>query len=272
MLEVVRHDGVTQWRTSSAVSRAFAYTASAFLTDDGVLVDSGIPAAERHIMAQVRGAMVHGVVITHHHEDHAGNVAALAAAGVPIWLGDETRARVAQVPRIRAYRRWTWNAMAPLPSDPAPFAPTGYTVMATPGHSSDHHAVWHAATRTLFAGDLYLGVEVRVTHHDEDPYALLDSVRAAAALDPERLFCAHRGLVLNAAARLRDKAEWLTATLTAIEKRVHDGARDDEILRAVLGGESTIGRASFGEYSRRNLVRAVRRRVMQSPADQSIVA
>jgi endoribonuclease LACTB2 len=263
MLEVVRHDGVTEWRTSSTISRAFRYTASAFLTEDGVLVDTGIPAARRDLLRALAGARPDGVIVTHHHEDHAGNVEALARAGLPIWVSDATRNRVERVAPIRAYRRFTWQPMPALRSHTPSFIAEGYEVVATPGHCADHHAVWHVATRTLFAGDLYLGPEVRVAHHDEDPFALLASLEQMIALAPDRMYCAHRGLVRDATQRLTAKAAWHRQTLQELERRVQEGQSDAQILQDALGGESTIGRASFGEYSRRNLVRAVRRSIAE---------
>lgn len=260
MLRLIRHDGVTELRVASLASRVFGYTVSAFLTGDGVLVDSGIPAVRREFARALGGRLPRGAVITHHHEDHAGNVPWLVAAGVPVWLAPATLAALRRHEPIGLYRRVTWHAMAPLDHAPVPFDPAPLEMVATPGHSADHHVVWDAASRTLFAGDLFLGVQVRIAHRDEDPYALVASLERAAALEPVRMFCAHRGLVTDAAAQLRAKAAWHRATLAEIARRIDAGHDDARIVTELFGGESTTGRASFGEYSRASLVGAVRRR------------
>jgi glyoxylase-like metal-dependent hydrolase (beta-lactamase superfamily II) len=261
MLTTLHHAGVTELRFTSLASRAAGYAASAFLTDDGVLVDSAFPGARRDFVRALAGRLPRGAVITHHHEDHAGNVAWLTRAGVPVWLASTTREALTRVEPIALYRRFTWRAMAPLTEVPTPFDPAPLQLLATPGHTADHHVVWDPATRTVFAGDLFLGVKVRIAHHDEDPYALVASLQRVAALEPARLFCAHRGLVTDAAAQLRAKAAWHTALLDEVARRITAGESDARIVREVMGGESATGRASFGEYSRASLVGAVRRRV-----------
>ncbi len=260
MIEIIAHDGVTQWRTASFLSRRFGYSASLFLTADGVLVDTGIPVVARELSALLDRNPVRGVVVTHHHEDHAGNVELLARRGLPIWMPEATRPLVTSVEPIRAYRRLTWTSMPPLRSAVVPFALDPLVAIPTPGHAPDHHAIWDAATRTLFSGDLFLGVAVRITHHDEDPWASIESLERAAALEPARMFCAHRGLVPNAAAALRAKATWTRALIATLTEQITRGATDAQILKSVMGGESLTGWMSGGEYSRRNFIRAVRAR------------
>jgi glyoxylase-like metal-dependent hydrolase (beta-lactamase superfamily II) len=257
---------VTEWRFGSRVSRFAGYTASTFLTATGILIDAGMPSAAREFAALVERHDVRGAMLTHHHEDHAGNVAELVARRIPIWMAAETATSLAAVAPIRAYRRLTWGAMPSLTASVTPLEPGQLMPVATPGHAADHHVFWDAGTRTLFGGDLYLGTAVRIMQRTEDPWQLLDSLERTAALEPERLFDAHRGLVVDAAAALRAKAAWLRETIDAIAARITRGDDDTTILRTLLGGESLVGRLSGGEYARRNLVRAVRagRSAMQS--------
>ncbi len=259
MVDIIEHDGVTQWRFASRWSQLAGYTASAFLTADGVLVDTGIPASRHEFAVLLDRYRVRAVMITHHHEDHAGNVEQVAARGLPLWMPEATVPLVTHVERIRAYRRFTWFSMPPLRSPVTAFAPDALVPVFTPGHSADHHALFDPASRTLFAGDLFLGVAVRITHHDEDPSQQIESLERAAALEPVRMFDAHRGLVTDAAVALRAKATWTREMIATIQTAIAAGQTDGQILRAVMGGESFTGLASGGEYSRRNFIRAVRR-------------
>ena len=52
---------------------AVGYDVSAYLLDD-VLVDTGFAHARAQVLAAVRTSRPRGVVVTHWHEDHAGNV------------------------------------------------------------------------------------------------------------------------------------------------------------------------------------------------------
>jgi glyoxylase-like metal-dependent hydrolase (beta-lactamase superfamily II) len=261
MVEIIRHDGVTEWRFSSLASRLAGYTASAFLTADGVLIDTGIPAAGAEFDRLLDTATVRGVIVSHHHEDHAGNIERVARHGLPVWVSPLTLPSVIDVVPIGAYRRFTWRTMRPLVSPLTPFLPDAYTPIHAPGHSADHHVVWHAESRTLFGADLFLGVAVRIAHREEDPWVALESIDAAIALNPARLFCAHRGLVPDAVRALQAKAAWTRALIETISARMADGATDAQILKSEMGGESITGIASAGEYARINFVRAVRRRV-----------
>ncbi|MES3035687.1 MAG: MBL fold metallo-hydrolase [Gemmatimonadota bacterium] len=260
MVDTLLHDGVVQWRFASPAGRVAGFSSSAFVTADGVLVDTGFGAARRDFARLLDSTHVRGVILTHHHEDHAGNVELVAARGLPLWLAPATQALVTEVAPIRAYRRLVWSSTAPLRTSVVPFDPGALSVLSAPGHCADHHVVWDAATRTLFAGDLFLGVAVRIAHHDENLWASIDSLDRIAALEPVRMFCAHRGLVPDAAAALRAKAAWIRQQVAVITAAIMQGATDDAILRTVMGGESLTGWASRGEYSRRNFIRFVRRR------------
>lgn len=259
MIDVTVHDGVTEWRFATRLSRLAGYSASAFLTEDGLLIDTGIPACRAAFEQLLAVTDVRGVVVTHHHEDHAGNVECVARRGIPTWIAPTTLPLVTRVERLRAYRRLTWTSMRPLTSAVTPFSPEALAMVPTPGHSADHHVAWHPGTRTLFSGDLYLGVAVRMMHEAEDPWQHIDSIERAAALGPVRMFCAHRGLVPDPVTALRAKAQWLRDTIAAMTDAIVLGATDTQVLSRVLGGESLTGRLSAGEYSRRNFVRAVRR-------------
>ncbi len=260
MAEITQHQGVTQWRFSTLASRLSGYTASTFLTADGILIDTGIPAAQREFEALLDTRAITGVMLTHHHEDHAGNAEAVARRGIPMWISPVTKPLLTRVERIRAYRRYTWTPMPPLVSAVTPFVSDRLLPIATPGHCADHVAFWDADTRTLFSGDLFLGVAVRVAHHDEDLWLGIESLERAAALEPVRMFDAHRGLVTEAAAALRAKAAWTRELIATIAARMEAGDSDAQILKSVMGGESLTGFASGGEYSRRNFIRSVRAR------------
>ena len=118
--------------------------------------------------------------------------------------------------------------------------------------------MWDAAEGTLFGGDLYLGVKVRIAHPGEDPRLLARTLRQIARLSPARLFDAHRGVVPNPTPLLVAKAEWTEEMVGDIERRIARGDSDAVIVRELFGGESLPGYFSAGDYSRINFVRAVR--------------
>lgn len=267
VIAIERQGDVERWRMSSRTSRMVGYEVSAYLVR-GLLVDTGPPSARdelRHLLAErsAAHAAVAGAIVTHWHEDHAGNVPLLSDLALPTWLAPATREKLLAHSAIGIYRRLTWGTPRRL-RHPPPELPAramlraGLELLALPGHSADHHVVWDTERETLFGGDLFLGVKVRVAHPAERPRLLVESLRAAAALRPRVLCDAHRGFVERPADALLAKAEWLAETIGAIDRLIDAGWSDGAIQRRVLGAEDLTGWLSRGEYSRRNLVRMVR--------------
>jgi endoribonuclease LACTB2 len=250
--------GVERVRLSSWRGRAFGYDVSAYVLD-GVLVDSGFPRAGAELLRVARELRPRGAIITHWHEDHAGNVEALAASGLPLSMHPECERLLRERPPIRPYRRIVWGHSPRLVSEVTPFDPSPLVLISTPGHTSDHRAVWDAERRIVVSGDLFLGVKVRVAHEHESPRALVASLRAIAALEPRLLLDAHRGVVHDAAAQLRAKIAWTEETIGQIEMLAASGMSASAIVRRLFDGESLVGWVSGGEYSRRSFVRAVMR-------------
>lgn len=258
MIEVTAHRDVRRIRMWTRRTRAIGYDVSAYVLR-GVLVDTGFRHVAGELQQWVRETCPRAVIVTHHHEDHAGNAPALARAGLPMWMPAYTERKLRERPRVKLYRRVVWgrpDALAPgyARCDPAPLQ-----LVATPGHAPDHHVVFDPETATIVSGDLWLGVKVRVMGAGENPYEIVRSLDTVIALRPLRMFDAHRGLVENPVAALEAKRDWLQETIGAVERAIDQGRSERAILREVLGGEELSALITEGEYARRNLVRAVRR-------------
>src|SRR5687768_15817331 len=251
-------DDVQLIRLRSWRSSAMGYSVCVFLVRDQ-LIDTGFPGAKRDVARLLEERRPRGVIVTHQHEDHAGNVDLVAARGIPIAMARSTEEalRVGE-PNVGFYRRACWGTMPRLIPALTPLEPDGLELIATPGHSPDHHVVWDADRRVLFGGDLFLGVKVRVARPMEDPRALARSARRAATLQPRVLFDAHRGLVPNGSVMLSAKADWLEEMIGRIDALIAQGRSDRAITRAVLGREDLVALASRGDLCRLNFVRAVR--------------
>jgi glyoxylase-like metal-dependent hydrolase (beta-lactamase superfamily II) len=251
---------VVRLAMSTAAGRAAGYGVSAYVTR-GVLIDTGCPALADAVDTWARGARLHGVLLTHAHEDHAGNVDRLIAQRIPVGAAPRTLAMVARPAPVGPYRQVVWGRPRAVPEiihvpvleEPA------LRLIPTPGHSPDHHIVWDAERATVFAGDLYLGGRVRDVRPDENPRALAASLRTVLDLEPETMYCAHRGPVPEPTAALVRKAEWLAEMMGRIESLIQAGWSDRAITREVFGREHTVYYLSGGDFARLNFVRAVRR-------------
>lgn len=253
-----RLDDVIRLRLERAANRAVGIDVSAYVVR-GVMIDTGFYRARHEVLDAVRSLGVRGAIVTHWHEDHAGNVALLAGHGLPMLMRPDTEATLRTRPAIQLYRRVVWGHPPALTDALTTFDAAGFECIHTPGHSSDHQVIWDSETGTVFSGDLWLGVRARVLHSTENPYVILDSLRRVKALGPTRMFDAHRGLVERPVDAIEAKIQWLSETIGEIERRIGEGWSDRAIVTRVLGGEEMAALISRGDYARRNLVRAVRR-------------
>jgi glyoxylase-like metal-dependent hydrolase (beta-lactamase superfamily II) len=259
MIEIQRFDDVERIRLASWGSRLAGMDVSAYVVR-GVLVDSGFPRASSALGRFLDERPIIGAMLTHYHEDHAGNAELIARRGIPLAMNPVTLERLRDPKRIRLYRRVVWGTPSRLTSESRHFATEmPLEFVDTPGHSPDHSVVWDPERRTLFSGDLWLGVRATVMHESENPYRIVESLRAVRALEPARMFDAHRGPVRDPIAALDAKIAYLDETMGAVAAKQAAGWSDRAILRRLLGGDEPVALASAGEYSRLNFVRAVRR-------------
>jgi glyoxylase-like metal-dependent hydrolase (beta-lactamase superfamily II) len=258
MIEIQRFGDVERIRLASWGSRLAGMDVSAYLID-GILVDSGFPHARRALARVLDERRVTGAVLTHYHEDHAGNADLLAEHGIPLAMHTITRERLVAPSPIRAYRRAVWGSPRPLPSSRELAGWLTLELVHTPGHSPDHRVVWDPRRATVFSGDLWLGVRATIVHTTENPLQIVESLRTILALRPARMFDAHRGEVRDPVAAITAKIGYMEDTISTIQSKLAAGWTDRAILRTVLGGDEIVALASAGEYSRMNFVRAVRR-------------
>lgn len=255
MLDRTEHGDVTRLRMWNLRSAAVGYDVSAYVVR-GVLIDTGFRHVRRHLDAALREIAPRGVIVTHWHEDHAGNAPSLAES-FPMWMSAYTEDKLRERQRVKFYRHFTWGRPKRLDVELMRFDPAPLEIIHTPGHSPDHHVVFDRERGTLISGDLWLGVKVRVMGRTENPYQIIESLSHAIDLAPDRMFDAHRGSVDKPVQALEAKRSWLLETVGEIERRLDAGDSRRAILKAVLGGEERTAFVSEGEYSRRNLVRTV---------------
>ncbi len=256
MIRTERHGDVVRFEMFSRRSRLMGFSVSAYLVR-GTLVDTGFPRVGDEVEQLLANERLQGVMVTHYHEDHAGNIARVARRGIPIAAHPDTLALSRTPKPLAAYRHFTWGEPLPLASQVTPFDPDGLEMIHTPGHSRDHHVVWDPATGTLFAADLFIGVKVRVAHEYEEPRRLVASLKQVMALAPARIFDAHRGLLPDALSAMRAKIAWTEETIGEVERLARDGMPPARIARDVLGRRDRNDHVSRGEYSRANLVHAI---------------
>ena len=139
---------------------------------DGLtLIDAGMPRQTPKILTYMRKlgyppASLRRILITHADVDHAGSLAALVTAtGAVVYAGSQTAAHLRQgrspehLPRPMQFLLNRFLRYDPIPQvsvvTEAAELPSlgGLKIMASPGHTLEHHAFFSPTTGVLFAGD-----------------------------------------------------------------------------------------------------------------------
>ncbi|MGD9901890.1 MAG: MBL fold metallo-hydrolase [Vicinamibacterales bacterium] len=190
-----------------------------------LLVDAGVGhVAHLDAIADRAAAGPALVVVTHIHPDHAAGATAISArwpasrfAKWP-WVEHDGRIGVAWEPLAAGQR--IDSAEGPL------------EVVHTPGHSPDHVALWHAASRTVFTGDLLVqgSTVVIPASHGGSLTDYLASLARVAALEPARALPAHGPIIDDPLALIARYVE-------------HRRRREQQVLAAL--GSSPTGLAAL---------------------------
>jgi glyoxylase-like metal-dependent hydrolase (beta-lactamase superfamily II) len=189
------------------------------------LIDAGVGRPE-HLDAlasalDAAGQSLAQVLVTHGHPDHASGAPALAAR----WPG-------------AAIRKWPWpetDGRYPAPwigltaGESLAAGDATLEVIHTPGHAPDHVCFWHAASRTLFGGDLLIrdGTVVVPGTRGGDLTAYLDSLARVAALEPRQVLPAHGPAIDD--------------PIALIERySAHRASRERDVVAAIRSGADTV--------------------------------
>lgn len=229
------------------------------------VVDAGPPNQWRAVRGFLDERPPDRLLLTHHHEDHAGNAGRIAGRyGLTPWAPAASRARLADGFATPLVQRVVWGQPRPVETAPLPDRvemPEGGALIpvAAPGHSDDMTCLLWPERGLLFAADLYLSRRLTHLRADEDLAGLLRSLDVVLRLDFDVLLCAHRGVVEDGRAALAEKQAALGDLCARARALREQGVGLKESTRRLLGPEDAVSWASRFDISKRNLVRQAAR-------------
>jgi len=232
---------------------------------DGLLIDTAQRNMARPVIEVVRRLRPHHVLLTHHHEDHSGNAAAIRRACGAEVLGHRlTAQKMKRTRRIRPYQHFVWGRAESVPMTPVegPIRSAHVTLspIHTPGHSPDHTVYLEKERGWLFAGDLYLGQKIKYFRADERIADQINSLKAVLHFDFDRLFCGHNPVTSGGHERVRRKLEFLEDFLETVAALRRQGLPATRIIRRLdKGADRMVKRFTLGNASFANMVRSALR-------------
>ncbi len=202
------------------------------------------------------------MVITHHHEDHSGNLGPIRSSLRPeIYSPPDGVPPLRDGFGLRLYQKLIWGrpdrvVPAPLPDEIEIGNGRSLRTLPSPGHSTDMTCYLEPQRGWLFTGDLFISRKTRYLREDESLGDQIRSLRRVLELEFDTVFCSHRGVVSDGKPQLRAKLDFLVELRERVRELHGQGRSEAEITRTLLGRESWISWFSGFHFSKRNLVRA----------------
>ncbi len=225
------------------------------------LIDTGPTNQWKDIRLQLKDTDIQQLLITHHHEDHAGNTQRIAEMKGIVPLAPALgQAKIASGFKTPVMQKLIWGSPVPAKTDTMPeeFTLTdGSPVIAvhTPGHAKDLTCLFLPKQKYLFSGDMYISRSLKYMRADENLEQLMDGLRKLLKLDFEIVFCPHNGIVEDGKAALQDKLNNLEAMCQKAAAYSAEGLTEEQVIEKLVGPEDMLSKLSRYNISKGNLVR-----------------
>jgi glyoxylase-like metal-dependent hydrolase (beta-lactamase superfamily II) len=263
--KIVYHfEGVDYFRFSVYRMKMNVQTVYTFFVD-GVLIDT----AQRHnrinIYQQLKHKKIDVILLTHHHEDHSGNIAYLMKKmNVPAYghqLAHEILKKgytISPLANILSGSVDKANINVIQDNEIIETSHHQFRAIYTPGHSDDHFCYYEPNKGWLFSGDLYVADKIKYFAKFESFLTQIDSLKKLLQLDFDVLFCAHNPKVENGKLRLQTKLQYFEDFAGIVIKYRNEGLSTKEIFSKMNLKENYINKyLTFGGFCAENMVYSI---------------
>lgn len=205
---------------------------------DGLLLDTGFSNMRKHFVNSIESLPISKIVLTHHHEDHTGNLETIKKSkNVKAYGHPKTNELISSVYPISLARHLSWgkiqaSSCLPLSLDePVETDLYSFDLYHIPGHAEDQIALHEKSQGWLFSADLYLTTYPKIFMYNESIAEMLSSLDRMIALDFDVLFCCHRPRFENGKSYLIQKKAYLENYYGAVIHEYQKGNTAKQIMR-----------------------------------------
>jgi glyoxylase-like metal-dependent hydrolase (beta-lactamase superfamily II) len=239
-------------------------TVYTFLLDD-LLVDTAQRHNRENILAVAKQHNVQKIILTHHHEDHSGNVAHLMKElNVDAYAHPKTVAilsdgyKISPLGRLLNGEVERANLKPLLESDIIQTQNYSLKPIYTPGHCIDHYCYYEKDKGFLFSGDLYVADKIKYFAPYESMFTQIESIKKLVALDFDTLFCSHNPKVTGGKQRLQNKLQFFEDFVGKVSSYYHEGKKSKEIFALMNMKENYYYKVlTAGNFTAENMVKSV---------------
>lgn len=257
-------DGVSYYRFSVYRLGSNVQTVYTFVLDD-VLIDTAQSHNRENILHVAQKHDIKKIILTHHHEDHSGNVGFLIdELKIDAYAHPETVRLLKRGLKLSPLAKLLSGSVGhahllPL-TENSIIQTANYNLQAiyTPGHCKDHYCYYEANKGWLFSGDLYVADKIKYFAKFESLLTQIESLKKLIALDFDVLFCSHNPKTKDGKQRLKNKLQFFedfAGTVTTLYTQGHNARQ----IFALMGmKENYVNKyLTFGAFCSENMVHSV---------------
>ena len=231
---------------------------------DGLLIDTGHSNIREGVLMYVSNLHVDQIFITHHHEDHTGNLKVVRDHfDCPAYASPQCCEIMKNPPGISFAQRLIWGNYEPfaeLETCENEISSENHTlnIVPIPGHAPDMVCLHLKEKGWLFSADLWVSEYIRYFMRTESMAQQINSIRKVLELEFDVLFCSHNPQFKNGHQKLQNKLQFLEDFYGRVSELYRQGYPESSIISTLnLKEKWAIRILSGGALSNLNMVRSV---------------
>jgi len=231
---------------------------------DGLLIDTGHSNMKKEIVPILTQLPVQQIFITHHHEDHSGNLQALQDHFSCPTYASALCVELMKKPPAISFAQWlTWgtasanfNIIAEEQNIRTP--KYSFDLIPIPGHAVDMFGLHEANKGWFFSADLFVNDYIRYFMRNESMAQQIASIKRVLLLDFEVLLCSHNPQLIEGKKQLKQKLQFLEDFYGKVSQLYHKGHSISSIFKELkLKRAWSLRILSTGGLSTKNMIQSV---------------
>ena len=231
---------------------------------DGLLIDTGQRLVRKQVLPITNELPITQIFITHHHEDHTGNIKPIQEQHkCNVFGSEECSSIMKNPPPISFAQQFTWGnreSFAEIrPVEDSITTPKyNFQLIPIPGHAPDMVALHEPNKQWLFAADLYINSYIGYFLKTESIAEQIASIKTILPLDFKVMFCSHNPQLKNPKQQLRKKLDFLEVSFDTVAELHKKGLTATQIFKELQWKENYFVKTlSGGQLSKLNMVRSI---------------